>query len=258
MNRRKAAGILALAFVSLLGSQVQGDEARLPKPTSFVTDAAGVLTTDESQQLEARLQHLRDSGLAEAIIYLTPSIPGDAVMEDVTLRAVNEWRIGDATTNNGLAIFAFIQERKLRIEVGKGLEARITDVAAAAIIKEQIAPSFREGKYAEGLTAAIDKIELLLRPAHRIQGAMNAPHVLRRVNPRYPGKAASARVQGSVDMEVSIDALGKVQDVKVTKGLPHGLSEAAVEAVKQWIFEPVVVDGAAVPAVIDVVVTFKL
>jgi TonB family protein len=59
-------------------------------------------------------------------------------------------------------------------------------------------------------------------------------------------------------MEVLIDTSGNVKKVTVTKGLSHGLTEAAVAAVRQWVFEPVTVDDAAVPAVIDVVVNFKL
>ena len=59
-------------------------------------------------------------------------------------------------------------------------------------------------------------------------------------------------------MEVLIDTSGKVKKVTVTKGAPHGLSEAAVEAVKQWVFQPVAVGDAKVPAVIDVVISFKL
>jgi uncharacterized protein len=162
-NRAKVLVVLATAFVGLLGQHLRGDEVLLPRPTHLVSDTARVLSTDETTQLEARLQRLRDSGFAEAIIYLAPSLPEGKVMEDLTLQAVNTWRIGDASKNNGLAIFAFIKDRKLRIEVGRGLRARLSDAAASAIIKEQIAPSFRAGKYAEGLLAAIDQIEMLLR-----------------------------------------------------------------------------------------------
>lgn len=101
-------------------------------------------------------------------------------------------------------------------------------------------------------------VKTSLGVTRRIVGVMNAPRVMRRVYPRLPGEARSARVQGLVQMEVLIDTSGKVKKVNVTKGLSHGLSEAAVEAVKQWVFEPVVVGDAAMPALIDVVVSFKL
>jgi protein TonB len=91
-----------------------------------------------------------------------------------------------------------------------------------------------------------------------MQGAAGAPEVRHRVNPHYPDKAMRAHIQGPVLLEVLINESGKVNDVKVTKGLSHGLSEAAVEAVKQWVFEPVLASGKTVPALIDVVVNFKL
>lgn len=230
----------------------------LSTPTRMVTDHASVLSTDETAQLEAKLQHLRDSGLAEAIIYLAPSLPEGAVMEELTLQAVNTWGIGNASTNNGLAIFAFMKDRKVRIEVGLGLETRISNDAAAGIIANQIAPAFRAGKYAEGLAAALDQIEKLLRSPRRIVGPANAPRVLRRVNPHYPNAARKAGIQGSVSLEVLIDASGKVKEAKVVDPLPYGLDKAALEAVRQWEFEPVVVDGTPVPAWIDVVIAFRL
>lgn len=92
----------------------------------------------------------------------------------------------------------------------------------------------------------------------RIVGAANAPHAKQVVNPHYPGKALARRIQGAVEMTVLIDTSGKVIEVTVVKGLPRGLTEAAVDAVKQWVFEPVADDGASVPALLDVVVNFKL
>ncbi len=93
----------------------------------------------------------------------------------------------------------------------------------------------------------------------RIAGPDNAPRVTRRAFPRYPAEARKARTQGTVQLEVLIDAAGRVADVTVTRGLPHGLSESAQAAVRQWQFEPVVrADGKPVPALVDVVVMFRL
>lgn len=137
----------------------------LPQPTRVVTDDAGVLSVEEVQTLEAKLQELRTARLAEAIIYIAPSLPPGAVMEEVTLCAVNAWGVGRRGINDGLAIFVFVTDRKIRIEVGFGLEAVITDAAAKAIIDDQIAPAFRAHKYGEGLVAAVDELhDLLKRP----------------------------------------------------------------------------------------------
>jgi TonB family protein len=267
MKHFKSIAILALTMVSLSAQE-------LPKPTRWVFDTASVLGAEESARLEARLQRLRASGTAEALIYIAPSLPEQTVLEDLTLRSVNAWGVGDAATDNGIALFAFIRDRKLRIEVGRGLEARISDAAAKSIIDEQIAPAFRAGNYAAGLTAAIDRIELLIReraPAatdfittrlgatRRIAGPANAPRVTRRVHPRYPHEARKARTQGQVHLKVLITSAGNVADITVTKGLPNGLSEAATTAIRQWVYQPAVdAQGKPVPALVDVVMMFRL
>ncbi len=260
--------VLALATLRL-----DADEL-LPKPARWVFDAAGVLAAGDTERLEAKLQRLRESGAAEMIVYIATSLPEHAVMEDLTLRSVNAWGLGDAATDNGIALFAFMKDRKLRIEVGRGLEARISDAAAKAILDEHITPAFRAGKHAEGLAAAIDAIELQLQqpsaPAGqtvttrlgatlRIHGPANAPRVTRRAFPRYPEEARKAGTEGTVHLEVLIDAAGHVADVTVTRGLPHGLSESAKAAVRQWQFAPVPgADGKPVPALVDVVMMFRL
>lgn len=137
--------VLTFAFAGGFGQHVAADDLLLPKPTQLVSDTANVLDANDTTRLESRLRDLRASGLAEMIIYLAPSLPEGSVMEDFTLSAVNAWGIGDSATNNGLAIFAFMKDRKVRIEVGRGLEERISDADAAAVIADQIAPSFRQG-----------------------------------------------------------------------------------------------------------------
>ena len=266
MRRR----VYSFVLVFVLGMVAFSLSAQpLQRPTRQVFDTAGVLAPESIEKLEARLDRLRKSGLAEAIIYLAPALPDGAVMEELTLKAVNDWGIGDAATDNGVALFAFMRDRKLRIEVGLGLESRISDAAAQAILDERVTPAFRAGKHAEGLSSAIDAIEALLqqRPAEllttrlgktrRIRGKANAPRVVRRINPRFPDEARRAGTEGAVEMEVLIDSSGKVANVKVMKGVPNGLTEAATEAVRQWLYEPVVADGVAVPALIDVCITFR-
>jgi TonB family protein len=72
--------------------------------------------------------------------------------------------------------------------------------------------------------------------------------VLKKVNAVYPPAAKEARIKGTVILRVLVDRTGEVEDVEVLKGLPKGLSDAAVTAVRQWRFEPATVDGKPVPA----------
>jgi uncharacterized protein len=88
------------------------------------------------------------------VIALFPSLEGES-LEDYSIRLAQQWRIGQKGLDNGLILLVFLKERKVRVEVGYGLEPTITDVVAGEIIRERIAPRFREGKHAAGLEAAV-------------------------------------------------------------------------------------------------------
>jgi len=91
-----------------------------------------------------------------------------------------------------------------------------------------------------------------------VGGDVKAPVAIVHVNPMYPEEARAQHVSGIVIMETVIDHTGAVRDVKVVKGLPHGLSEAAVNAVKQWVFKPGTINGEAVDVVFNLTINFKL
>lgn len=92
----------------------------------------------------------------------------------------------------------------------------------------------------------------------RVGGDVKAPVNITRVNPIYPEEARAKRIQGIVILEVLIDKTGIVKKATVLKRLPYGLSEAAVEAVRQWTFVPATKDGEAVDVVFNLTITFRL
>jgi protein TonB len=87
---------------------------------------------------------------------------------------------------------------------------------------------------------------------------VKAPVVIDRVDPDYPEIARKGKVAGVVIVEAIIDANGNVDQVKVIKGLPMGLSDAAVSAVKRWKFKPGTLNGQPVPVIFNLTVNFKL
>jgi TonB family protein len=91
-----------------------------------------------------------------------------------------------------------------------------------------------------------------------VGGDVKAPVVLKRVSPMYPDIARREKVSGFVVMEVVIDRTGALKDIRVIQPLPDGLSEAAVEAVKQWTFAPGTLDGKPVDVVFNLTINFKL
>ena len=93
--------------------------------------------------------------------------------------------------------------------------------------------------------------------AVRVGGQIKEPKKLKSVNPNYPDIAKQARVQGVVILECTISPQGKVMDVKILRGIPL-LNEAAVEAVKQWVYSPTLLNGVPVPVIMTVTVNFRL
>jgi uncharacterized protein len=85
------------------------------------------------------------------------SLDGES-LEDVANRLFQKWRLGSKALDNGVLLVLFVEDRKVRIEVGYGLEAVLTDAASSQIIREVLAPRFREQRYAAGLEAAVNAV----------------------------------------------------------------------------------------------------
>ncbi len=128
-----------------------------PSPPTLVNDFAQVLSGEQKARLEQQLVAYDDSTSNQVAIVLIKTLD-DYPIEEYALRLFREWGIGNKTTNNGVLILAAIDDHKVRIEVGYGLEGAIPDITASHIIREDIAPNFRAGKYYEGLAAAANSI----------------------------------------------------------------------------------------------------
>ncbi|OLC29345.1 MAG: hypothetical protein AUH31_07230 [Armatimonadetes bacterium 13_1_40CM_64_14] len=135
--------------------------AEFPIPTGFVNDFAGVLNQGARLQLEERLQAYARETTTEIAIATLPSLGGRTI-EDASVRLFEQWRIGKRDKNNGILIVVALQDRRVRIEVGYGLEGKVPDAQAGRIIRDIITPSFRQGDYAGGLTAAVDELARLI------------------------------------------------------------------------------------------------
>jgi uncharacterized protein len=116
-----------------------------------------VLSPAERQRLEERAAAEERQSGNQVVVAIFPSLAGES-LEDVSIRLAEQWKLGQRGRDNGILLLVFLKEHKLRIEVGYGLEARLTDAVAASIIRNDIAPRFREGRYAAGLDAGLTAI----------------------------------------------------------------------------------------------------
>ncbi len=122
----------------------------------MVNDLAGILGS-ETSSLEAKLRAYNDSTSTQIVVVTVDSLNGYDVA-DFSYRLATSWGIGQKDKDNGLLILVAPNERKMRIEVGYGLEAFVPDAKSKWIINTIMKPSFKEGNYAEGINNAVDAI----------------------------------------------------------------------------------------------------
>jgi len=152
----------ALAIGGLLAALMWSTPERalaldVPPLRARVNDYAQVLTPQRAQALEAKLAAYEQRSGHQLALLTIESLQGDAI-EPFAMRVVEQWKLGDAKRDDGLLLIVVPKERKLRIEVGYGLEGTVPDAIAARVIREIIAPAFQRGDYAGGIDSAFDAL----------------------------------------------------------------------------------------------------
>ena len=133
-------------------------EQLAPPPARYFNDYARVVPLQVAENLNRRLEDFEKASSSQILVVVYPALPSDSALEDLTVRTAQSWRAGQKSKDNGAVLFVFIQDRKMRIEVGYGLEGKLPDSICKRIIDEQIAPGFRRGDYAAGLTAGVNSL----------------------------------------------------------------------------------------------------
>ncbi len=136
-------------------------ELTFPALTGRVVDAAGILTPEQRGTLEAKLKAHEDKTSDQVVVATVPNLQGTTV-EDYANRLFRDWKLGQAKTDNGVLLLVAPSERKVRIEVGYGLEGALTDALSKVIIAGAITPRFKTGDYFGGLDAGVDGILSIL------------------------------------------------------------------------------------------------
>lgn len=147
---------LVLAMVSLTQRSVNA-EPKFPPLTGRVVDDAHLLTPGDKAAIEADLKALEDKSSDQLVVY-TGSLQGYPI-EDFGYQLGRAWGIGQKGTNNGVLLIVAPSERKVRIEVGRGLEPQLTDFMTKLIIQNAILPAFKRGEFSAGIKAGVHDIK---------------------------------------------------------------------------------------------------
>ncbi|HZF64035.1 MAG TPA: TPM domain-containing protein [Chitinophagaceae bacterium] len=148
-------------FFCFIGNaqQVKDYVQKLPRPNPprLVNDFANVLTPEQEQALEAKLVAYDDSTSTQ-IAVITVATTGDLDVSEVALEILRQWGVGNKQKDNGVVILASIEDRKINIQTGYGMEGAVPDITAKNIIENDIVPNFRAGNYYRGFDAATTSI----------------------------------------------------------------------------------------------------
>ncbi|HNV96740.1 MAG TPA: TPM domain-containing protein [bacterium] len=126
-------------------------------PTGFVNDYTNTLTTQEKQSLEQKLSDFEKQTTNEISVVIIQSLEGDTI-ENFAVKLFEDWKIGKKNNDNGVLLLISIEDRKIRIETGYGMEGYLTDAQSFWIIDETMKPEFRNNNYYGGIDKAVDQI----------------------------------------------------------------------------------------------------
>jgi uncharacterized protein len=136
------------------------------RPIGRISDYTKTLKTKEIKELEQTLAQFERETTNQIAVVLIPTLAGDN-LEDYSIRLADKWKIGQKGKDNGVILLIVKQDRKIRIEVGYGLEGALPDSRAGEIIRKNIAPYFRQSNFSSGIRNGIFAIMTATGGEHR-------------------------------------------------------------------------------------------
>ena len=159
---RKENTEITVQSLPIANDMAEGESIRgLPTLNEPVVDQANILTESQKQEISQRILALHQQGKAQIGVVIVPST-GQEDIFDFAMRVAEKWQLGSAKQDNGLLMAIAINDRRIQILTGYGLEGVIPDIVASRIIRNQITPYFKQAQYAQGIDAGLVEIERIL------------------------------------------------------------------------------------------------
>lgn len=155
--------ILMFTFVC---SFVAAQPTIVPQLQQQVTDLTSSLNSQEKKELTHKLESIFNNTQVQIAVLIVPTTK-DETIEQYATRVFDNWRLGDAKRNDGILIIVAWSDRTVRIQVGYGLEEKVTDALAGDIIRSNMIPAFKQQKFAQGLELAINALNNQLTSQHQ-------------------------------------------------------------------------------------------
>jgi len=168
--RARQVTLLVAAFFALLATKSQAAEVIPPKPDRYFNDYAGVVSKEAALRFNEELAQFERETSDQVVVAIFPKMQSDSDIADYTQRIAQAWGVGQKERRNGVLLFVFVQDRKMFIQVGYGLEGALPDVTAFDVTEYRIKPHFRNGDYEGGIAAGIDSIFKAIRGEYKGSG----------------------------------------------------------------------------------------
>jgi len=137
-------------------------------PAQYFNDYAHVVPQATVAQLNTKLEDFERTTGNQVVVAIYPKMRSDSSIDDYAVRVFRAWKVGEKDKNNGAVLFVFVDDRKMFIEVGYGLEGALPDATCKQITEFEIKPHFKTGDYGGGLTAGVNAI--LAATQHEYKG----------------------------------------------------------------------------------------
>jgi uncharacterized protein len=170
LRRRVVLTALTLS-AALIHHTAHAAEVIPPKPTAYFNDYANVVPKDKALALNEKLAQFERDTSDQVVVAVFRKMESDSSIEDYAQRIAQSWAVGQKEQRNGVVLLVFIDDRKISIQVGYGLEGALPDVTAFDIRSRHITPHFRTGDYTGGLEEGIDLILKAIRGEYKGDGA---------------------------------------------------------------------------------------
>ena len=147
--------LLCVAVLAAVCSVAMAQTVEVPALKAHVTDRTGTLSSSEQSALESKLTAFEREKGSQIAVLMVPST-GDETIEQYGIRVAEQWKLGREGVDDGAILIVAKDDRKLRIEVGYGLEGALPDVTAKRIVSDVVTPYFRDGDFYTGVSSGVD------------------------------------------------------------------------------------------------------
>ena len=162
--------LLIAAVAILFAISAHAAEVIPPKPAGYFNDYGGVVSKEAASRFNEQLAQFERDTSDQVVVAVLPKMQSDSDIADYTQRVAQAWGVGQKDRRNGVVLFVFIQDRKMFIQVGYGLEGALPDATAFDITERHMKPLFRAGNYEAGLATGIDLIFKAIRGEYKGSG----------------------------------------------------------------------------------------